>query len=236
MPSSCNQASPPSPASLPRKSNRPAIFFGMTPLTIIEHPLLEHKLTKLRDRRTATPEFRQVLREATWLMAYETLRHLQLEEGEIETPLEKMSARSLPQLMPCLVSILRAGNGLVDGLMDILPEAPVGHLGLVRNETTLLPEEYYLKLPAEIEKRQVILADPMLATGGSTITAITRLREAGVRDLVFLALVAAPEGVAALQEAHPDVPIFTGALDRQLNELGYILPGLGDAGDRIYGT
>lgn len=208
----------------------------MIPLTVIEHPLLEHKLTKLRNRHTSSPDFRQTLREATWLMAYESLRHLTLEDGKIETPLEPMAARSLPSLMPCLVSILRAGNGLVDGLMDILPEAPVGHLGLVRNETTLQPEQYYLKLPAAIEKRQVILADPMLATGGSTIAAITRLREAGVRDLIFLALVAAPEGVAALQEAHPDVPIFVGALDRQLNDVGYILPGLGDAGDRIYGT
>lgn len=208
----------------------------MIPITVIDHPLLEHKLTKLRKRDTSSPQFRQTLREATWLLAYETLRHLKLEDGQIDTPLEAMAARSLPEPMPCLVSILRAGNGLVNGLMDILPEAPVGHLGLVRNESTLLPEEYYLKLPPRIESRQVILADPMLATGGSTISAVTSLREAGARDIVFLALVAAPEGVAALQEAHPDLPIFVGALDRQLNECGYILPGLGDAGDRIYGT
>ena len=147
-----------------------------------------------------------------------------------------MTGHSLPTPAPCLISILRAGNGLVDGLMDVMPEAAVGHLGLVRNPDTLQPEEYYCKLPPKIEKRQVILADPMLATGGSTIAAIDRLREKGVRDLVFLCLLAAPEGVAALQAAHPEVPIFTGALDRELSEKGYILPGLGDAGDRIYGT
>lgn len=169
-------------------------------------------------------------------MAYEATRHLKLVEETIQTPLEEMTARVLPEFPPCLVSILRAGNGLVDGLMDILPEAPVGHLGLVRNPDTLQPEEYYLKLPGNIAQRQVILADPMLATGGSTIAAVTSLREAGVQDLVFLSLVAAPEGVKALHDAHPDIPIITAALDRELNEQGYILPGLGDAGDRIYGT
>ena len=142
----------------------------------------------------------------------------------------------LSPVTPCLISILRAGNGLVDGLMDILPEATVGHLGLARNHDTLQPEEYYCKLPSQIEKRAVILADPMLATGGSTIAAIDRLKERGVKDLVFLCLLASPEGLAALQAAHPDVHISTAALDRELNEKGYILPGLGDAGDRIYGT
>jgi uracil phosphoribosyltransferase len=208
----------------------------MSTLTVIEHPLIRHKLTTLRDVTTPFPTFRRVLREATWLLAYEVTRHLKLETKTIETPLEEMAAQSLPTPGPCLISILRAGNGLVDGLMDVMPEAAVGHLGLVRNPETLQPEEYYCKLPSEIEKRQVILADPMLATGGSTIAAIDRLREMGVRDLVFLSLLAAPEGVEALQKAHPEVPIFTGALDRELNEKGYILPGLGDAGDRIYGT
>lgn len=208
----------------------------MSTLTVIQHPLLEHKLATLRRTSTPFPLFRQTLREASWLMAYEATRHLKLVEESIETPLEEMTARVLPEFPPCLVSILRAGNGLVDGLMDILPEAPVGHLGLVRNPDTLQPEEYYLKLPSHIAERQVILADPMLATGGSTIAAVTSLREAGVQDLVFLSLVAAPEGVKALHDAHPDIPIFTAALDRQLNEQGYILPGLGDAGDRIYGT
>ncbi|WP_411845784.1 uracil phosphoribosyltransferase [Roseibacillus persicicus] len=208
----------------------------MSTLTVIDHPLVKHKLTILRDVATPFPTFRRVLRETTWLLAYETTRHLRVESGTVETPLEEMTAHSLPNPAPCLISILRAGNGLVDGLMDVMPEAAVGHLGLVRNPKTLLPEEYYCKLPSEIEKRQVILADPMLATGGSTIAAIDRLREKGVRNLVFLSLLAAPEGVEALQSAHPEVPIFTGALDRELNEKGYILPGLGDAGDRIYGT
>lgn len=208
----------------------------MSKITVIDHPLLHHKLAILREASTPFPTFRRVLREMTWLLAYEATKHLNLEKHSIETPLEEMTAHRLPSPSPCLISILRAGNGLVDGLMDVMPEAAVGHLGLVRNPQTLQPEEYYCKLPAEIEKRQVILADPMLATGGSTIAAITRLREKGVTDLVFLCLLAAPEGVAALQAAHPDVPIFTGALDRELNEKGYILPGLGDAGDRIYGT
>ena len=208
----------------------------MSKLTVIDHPLVHHKLAILRDVTTPFPTFRRILRETTWLLAYETTSHLTVEKNTIATPLEEMSAQRLPTPEPCLISILRAGNGLVDGLMDIMPEAAVGHLGLVRNPDTLQPEEYYCKLPSQIEKRQVILADPMLATGGSTVAAIDRLREKGVRDLVFLCLVAAPEGVAALQKAHPDVPIFTGALDRELNDKGYILPGLGDAGDRIYGT
>lgn len=208
----------------------------MRKLTVIDHPLVHHKLAILRNVTTPYPTFRRVLRETTWLLAYEATKHLTVEENTVATPLEEMTAHRLPSPAPCLISILRAGNGLVDGLMDIMPEAAVGHLGLVRNPETLQPEEYYCKLPSEIEKRQVILADPMLATGGSTIAAIDRLREKGVSDLVFLCLLAAPEGIDALQTAHPDVPIFTGALDRALNEKGYILPGLGDAGDRIYGT
>ncbi|MBK1833536.1 uracil phosphoribosyltransferase [Roseibacillus ishigakijimensis] len=208
----------------------------MSRLTVIDHPLVQHKLALLRDAATPFPTFRRVLRETTWLLAYEATRHLRVEATPIETPLEKMTAHTLPERGPVLISILRAGNGLVDGLMDVMPEAAVGQLGLVRNPKTLQPEEYYCKLPAAIEERQVILADPMLATGGSTVAAIDRLREKGVRDLVFLCLVAAPEGVAALQAAHPEVPVFTAALDRELNEKGYILPGLGDAGDRIYGT
>lgn len=208
----------------------------MSKVTVINHPLVHHKLTLLRDVNTPFPAFRRILRELTWLLAFETTRHLQLVETTVMTPLEEMTGQRLQQPSPCLVSILRAGNGLVDGLMDVMPEAAVGHLGLVRNPKTLQPEEYYCKLPSQIQQRQVILADPMLATGGSTIAAITRLREEGVKDLIFLCLLAAPEGVAALQAAHPDVPIFTGALDRELSEKGYILPGLGDAGDRIYGT
>ncbi len=208
----------------------------MSQLTIIDHPLVHHKLAILREASTPSATFRRVLREVTWLLAYEATQHLTTEEITIETPLEKMTVGRLPNPAPCLISILRAGNGLTDGLMDILPEASVGHLGLARNHQTLQPEEYYCKLPPEIENRQVILADPMLATGGSTIAAIDRLREKGVQDLTFICLLAAPEGIKALQAAHSDVTIFTGALDRKLNEKGYILPGLGDAGDRIYGT
>ena len=208
----------------------------MSRLTVIQHPLLEHKLTILRCASTPSSLFRQTLREASWLLGYEATRHLNLIEENIETPLEPMTARSLPELTPCLISILRAGNGIIDGFMDLIPEAPVGHLGLARNPKTLLPEEYYCKLPADIDKRQTILADPMLATGGSTIAAIQILYQAGVTDLIFACLVASPEGVAALRESYPDVPIFVGALDRELNDKGYILPGLGDAGDRIYGT
>lgn len=208
----------------------------MSKMIVINHPLIHQKLATLRRADTPSAAFRRVLRETSWLLAYEATKHLKLESFTIETPLEEMPAQRLKTPEPCLISILRAGNGLVDGLLDILPEASVGHLGLARNPRSLEPEEYYCKLPANIENRQVILADPMLATGGSTITAIDRLREKGVSDLVFLCLLAAPEGVAALQAAHPEVPIFTGALDRELSEKGYILPGLGDAGDRIYGT
>jgi uracil phosphoribosyltransferase len=207
----------------------------MSQLTVIRHPLLEHKLTRLRDKKTSSSDFRRILREASWLLAYEATRHLKLREISIETPLEGMSTRALQSPAPCLVSILRAGNGLVDGLSDLMPESPVGHLGLARNETTLQPKEYYCKFPPDIAQRQVILADPMLATGGSTIAALARLREAGVQDLVFLSLLAAPEGVAAVTEADPEVPLFTGALDRELSDKGYILPGLGDAGDRVFG-
>ena len=208
----------------------------MNQVTIIDHPLVHHKLARLRDVATPSSDFRRVLRELSWLLAFEATQHLSLEPFSLQTPLEEMTAHRLPALAPCLISILRAGNGLVDGLMDILPEATVGHLGLARNHDTLQPEEYYCKLPSQIEKRAVILADPMLATGGSTIAAIDRLKERGVKDLVFLCLLASPEGLTALQAAHPDVHIFTAALDRELNEKGYILPGLGDAGDRIYGT
>ena len=208
----------------------------MNQVTIIDHPLVHHKLARLRDVTTPSSDFRRVLRELSWLLAFEATQHLSLGPFSLQTPLEEMTAHRLPALTPCLISILRAGNGLVDGLMDILPEATVGHLGLARNHDSLQPEEYYCKLPSQIEKRAVILADPMLATGGSTIAAIDRLKERGVKDLVFLCLLASPEGLAALQAAHPDVRIFTAALDRELNEKGYILPGLGDAGDRIYGT
>lgn len=203
---------------------------------VMDHPLVDHKLGILRDRTTPSHIFRQTLLELSWLLAHPTFAALKTTKAEIETPLEAMTVNRLPDPFPCLVSILRAGNGLIDGFSQICPEASIGHLGLYRDHDTIKPVAYYTSLPARIEDRQVILGDPMLATGGSAIMAVDRLREMGVSDIVFACLVAAPEGVAALQTSHPDVPIITAALDRELNESCYILPGLGDAGDRIYGT
>jgi uracil phosphoribosyltransferase len=191
----------------------------MSRFHIIEHPLIAHKMSVLRDKETETPLFRQTLREVAYLMTFAVTQHLDMVAVRIETPLEVADCHQLKAPNPCLVSILR-----------------VGHLGMARNDETLQPEKYYTKLPNDISERQVILADPMLATAGSTIAAIDILRDHGVKDIVFMCLLAAPEGVERLRKAHPDVPIFTAALDRQLNEKGYILPGLGDAGDRIYGT
>lgn len=208
----------------------------MSTITVVKHPLLANKLSILRDKDTPSPVFRRVLREVAWLLAFDATRHLKTETISITTPLEDMQAEQLVSPKPCLVSILRAGNGMVEALLNILPEASVGHLGMARNHETLLPEEYYVNLPDDIAQRQVILADPMLATAGSTIAALDKLKQAGVADIVFVCLVAAPEGVEALAAAHPDVPAYTAALDRELNDKGYILPGLGDAGDRIYGT
>jgi len=208
----------------------------MSGFHIVEHPLIAHKMSVLRNKETKTPLFRQTLREVAYLMTFAVTQHLDLVPLRIETPLEVADCYQLKAPNPCLVSILRAGNGLTEALLNILPEASVGHLGMARNDQTLQPEKYYTKLPSDISARQVILADPMLATAGSTVAAIDILRDHGVKDIVFMCLLAAPEGVERLREAHPDVPIFTAALDRQLNEKGYILPGLGDAGDRIYGT
>jgi uracil phosphoribosyltransferase len=208
----------------------------MTTLTVLEHPLLRHKLTLLRDRTTTTAKFRQVAREISLLMAYEVTRDLPLEPIDIETPLEPMRAEHLAGKKLCIVSILRAGNGILDGMLDLVPSARVGHIGLYRDPATLQPVEYYLKLPTDISERLVILVDPMLATGHSAMAAATRLKQAGVSLLKFVCLLAAPEGIAAFTEAHPDVPVFTGAIDRELDSHGYIRPGLGDAGDRFYGT
>ncbi len=205
-------------------------------LTIIDHPLVKHKLTVLRDRTTTTGQFRQVLREVSLLLAYEVTKDLDLGETEIETPLEKGKFPSLEGKKLCFVSILRAGNGLLDGMLDLVPSARVGHIGLYRDHETLEAVEYYFKVPAGLDERQVIVVDPMLATGHSASAALNRLKQAGAKRIKFMCLLAAPEGVACLAEAHPDVPVFTAALDRELNEKGYILPGLGDAGDRIYGT
>jgi uracil phosphoribosyltransferase len=208
----------------------------MQPVTIPDHPLLRHKLTLLRDRYTPTGMFRQVAREISLLMAYEVMRDLPLEPVDIETPLEPMRAEHLAGKKLCIVSILRAGNGILDGMLDLVPSARVGHIGLYRDPETLRPVEYYLKLPSDIQERSVILVDPMLATGHSAAAAATRLKQAGVTAMKFVCLIAAPEGIAVFAEAHPDVPIFTAAIDRELDGHGYIRPGLGDAGDRFYGT
>jgi uracil phosphoribosyltransferase len=208
----------------------------LTTVTTPNHPLLRHKLTLLRDRNTSTAQFRQIAREISLLMAYEVTRDLPLEPIDIETPLEPMRAEHLAGKKLCIVSILRAGNGILDGMLDLVPSARVGHIGLYRDPATLMPVEYYLKLPGDIAERLVILVDPMLATGHSAVAAAARLKQAGVTAMKFVCLLAAPEGIAAFTEAHPDVPVFTGAIDRQLDDHGYIRPGLGDAGDRFYGT
>jgi uracil phosphoribosyltransferase len=205
-------------------------------VTVLDHPLLQHKLALLRRKDTATVLFRQLAREISLLMGYEVTRNLPLEAVNIETPLEAMQAPMLSGKKLCFVPILRAGNGLLDGLLDLVPSARVGHIGLYRDPETLVPVEYYLKLPADIAERQVILVDPMLATGHSAAAAVTRLKEAGVGQIQFLCLLAAPEGLEVFCQTHPDVPVFTAAIDRELDEAGYIRPGLGDAGDRLYGT
>jgi uracil phosphoribosyltransferase len=205
-------------------------------VTVADHPLIQHKLTLLRRAETSTVEFRQLLREIALLLAFEATRDLALMPVQIETPLEAMEAPALAGKKLCLVSILRAGNGLLEGMLDLIPAARVGHIGMYRDHDTLEAVEYYLKLPHSIGERQVIVVDPMLATGNSAAAAVTRLKEAGAKRIKFVALVAAPEGIQAFAAAHPDVPILTAAIDRQLSDIGYILPGLGDAGDRLYGT
>ncbi len=208
----------------------------MKNVTVLDHPLLRHKMALLRDKTTTTALFRQVAREISLLMAYEVTRDLPLEPVTIETPLETMRAEHVAGKKLCIVSILRAGNGILDGMLDLLPSARVGHIGLYRDPATLRPVEYYLKLPGDIQDRLTILVDPMLATGHSAAAAASRLKQAGATNLKFVCLLAAPEGVAAFTGAHPDVPVFTGAIDRELDSHGYIRPGLGDAGDRFYGT
>ncbi len=205
-------------------------------LTLVQHPLIQHKLTILRNRETPTAQFRQVFREIAFVLGCEATRDLPLGEVEIDTPLERGRFPYLDGKKLCFISILRAGNGFLDGLLDLVPSARVGHIGIERNEETLEPRSYYFKIPENLGERQVILLDPMLATGGTAVAAASALKEAGANRIKFLCLVAAPEGVAAFTETHPDIPVIAAALDRQLNEVGYILPGLGDAGDRIYGT
>ncbi len=205
-------------------------------LIVIDHPLIQHKLTLMRRADTPSSEFRQLLREISHLLAYEVTRDLSLEDVEIETPLERMRSPKLRGKKLCFVSILRAGNGLLEGMLDLVPNARVGHVGLYRDPETLQPVQYYFKVPDSLSERDVIVVDPMLATGNSAAAAIALLKEAGAERVRFVCLLAAPEGADVLAEAHPDVPAYTAALDRELNDHGYILPGLGDAGDRIYGT
>lgn len=203
---------------------------------LIEHPLVQHKLTLMRRRDTSTKSFRQLIRELSILLAYEVTRDLPLQEIQIETPLEAMSARVIDGKKIVLAAILRAGNGFLDGMLEVLPSARVGHIGLYRDPQTLQAVEYYFKMPEDLPQRDVILLDPMLATGNSAVLAIDRLKQAGPRRICFVCLLASPEGIAQLQRHHPDVDIYTPAIDRGLNEQGYIVPGLGDAGDRIFGT
>jgi uracil phosphoribosyltransferase len=203
---------------------------------IIDHPLVQHKLTIMRDKNTSTHEFRSLIREISILMGYEVLRDLPTEEVTIETPLEKMKSRTLAGKKLCIVPILRAGTGFLDGLLQLVPAARVGHIGLYRDPDTLVPVEYYLKVPEDLAQRRVIVVDPMLATGHSAVAAVDRMKDSDASDIKFMCLIAAPEGLKTFTEAHPDVHVYTAAVDRQLNDHGYILPGIGDAGDRIFGT
>jgi uracil phosphoribosyltransferase len=205
-------------------------------LTVLDHPLIRHKLTLMRRRETSTGEFRRLAREVGLLLAYDATRDLPLATLPIETPLEAMAGEIIAGKAPCFVSILRAGNGLLDGMLDLIPSAAVGHIGIFRDHATLAAVEYYVKLPDDLAERLVIIVDPMLATGNSAIAAAARLRQAGAVRLRFACLVAAPEGVAAMARAHPEIPIFTCGLDRGLDAHAYIRPGLGDAGDRLFGT
>lgn len=205
-------------------------------LTLVTHPLVQHKLTLMRDKATPTAVFRQLLREISQLLAYEITREMPLTTREIETPMARMEAPVLAGKKLALVSILRAGNGLLDGVLELIPSARVGFVGLYRDHETLEPVQYYFKVPTELEDRLVIAVDPMLATGNSSVAAIDLLKKAGATNIRFMCLLAAPEGVARMKEAHPDVPIVTAAVDEKINEVGYIVPGLGDAGDRMFGT
>ncbi|MFP8778909.1 uracil phosphoribosyltransferase [Hydrogenophaga sp. RWCD_12] len=208
----------------------------MSNVHVIDHPLVQHKLTLMRRKDASTNSFRRLLNELSLLMTYEVTRDMPMQDIQIETPLETMTAKVIDGKKLVFVSILRAGNGILEGMLNVVPGARVGHIGLYRDPKTLTAVEYYFKMPSDMHERDVIVVDPMLATGNSAIAAIDRLKETRPKSIKFVCLLTCPEGLAALQKAHPDVPIYTAAIDRQLNEHGYILPGLGDAGDRIFGT
>ena len=208
----------------------------MSNVHVILHPLVQHKLTLMRRKDASTNSFRRLLNELSSLMAYEVTRDMPMQDIEIETPLETMTSKVIDGKKLVLVSILRAGNGILEGMLSVVPGARVGHIGLYRDPKTLTAVEYYFKMPSDMQDRDIIVVDPMLATGNSAVAAVERLKETRPKSIKFVCLLAAPEGVATLQAAHPDVPIYTAAIDRELNSHGYILPGLGDAGDRIFGT
>ena len=208
----------------------------MAQVFLFDHPLIQHKISILRDKNTSTKEFRELVHELSMLMAYEVTRDLPLTEVTIETPVATTKAKVLAGKKIALVPILRAGLGMVDGMLSIIPNAKVGHIGLYRDPNTLKPVEYYCKLPEDITEREVVVLDPMLATGGSSSAAITFLKDRGIKNIKFVCLISAPEGIERLQKEHPDVPIFCAAKDEKLNDHAYIIPGLGDAGDRLFGT
>ena len=208
----------------------------MSKVMIMDHPLIQHKIGIIRRQETGSKDFRQLISEIAMLMCYEATRDLKLTDVEIETPISKMTAKELAGKKLAVVPILRAGLGMVDGMLSMIPAAKVGHIGLYRNEETLEPGEYYCKLPKDCAEREVFVVDPMLATGGSATAAITMLKNKGVKKIRFMCIVAAPQGIERMQKEHPDVDLYVGALDDHLNENGYIVPGLGDAGDRIFGT
>ncbi|MDX1433103.1 MAG: uracil phosphoribosyltransferase [Gammaproteobacteria bacterium] len=208
----------------------------MDNVTVVDHPLVQHKLSLMRRKDTPTAQFRQLIREISMLLGYEITRDLPVTRERIETPIEAMDAPMLTGKKLVFISVLRAGNGLLEGMLDLIPSARVGHVGLYRDPETLVAVEYYFKVPEDLEERKVIVVDPMLATANSSIAAVQRIKEAGALDIKFVCLLAAPEGIEKFKEAHPDVPIITAAIDDHLNDHGYIVPGLGDAGDRLYGT
>ena len=217
----------------PTHTNKEA---AMSNVHLIDHPLVQHKLTLMRRKDASTNTFRRLLNELSSLMAYEVTRDMAMQEIEIETPLETMRSNVIDGKKLVFVSILRAGNGILEGMLNIVPGARVGHVGLYRDPKTLVAVEYYFKMPQDMHERDIIVVDPMLATGNSASAAVERLKELNPKSIKFVCLLTCPEGIATMQKEHPDVPIYTAAIDRQLNEHGYILPGLGDAGDRIFGT